>query len=328
MKINPYEHVYVPKVSEIIERAFRKAREEARSVSFQGDRLGYVRAKERVRIAVASREIEKSLNRVVSSFYNPEKLPTFYKELFYAIIPKKQFFGAIHNIKWASRFVRELRNRYGQRLKYASSIDEMNSLRKGAFGRFASVLKRVEEDLECLKEALKELKRMPLVDETLKTVVIAGMPNVGKSSLLRAITGSAPEIASYPFTTKRIMLGYYERGPLRIQFVDTPGLLDRPLEQRNRIERRAILALKHLATLILFLVDSSGHSGFPLEQQLKLMKEIEESFKKPLLKVLSKADLHQNPEKEVKRLDLDTYVSSLSEESVSKLLNMILELLS
>ena len=42
-----------------------------------------------------------------------------------------------------------------------------------------------------------------------------------------------PEVASYPFTTKGIIVGHRIMGREKIQFVDTPGILDRPAEERN-----------------------------------------------------------------------------------------------
>lgn len=52
------------------------------------------------------------------------------------------------------------------------------------------------------------------------------------------------------------------------QVIDTPGILDHPLEERNTIEMQAITALAHLRGTVLFLVDLSESCGFPIEQQV------------------------------------------------------------
>jgi nucleolar GTP-binding protein len=55
--------------------------------------------------------------------------------------------------------------------------------------------------------------------------------------------------------------------------------LDRPLEKRNEIEKNAIAALKHLANVIIFIVDPSETSGYSLESQNNLLSQIKKTFK-------------------------------------------------
>ena len=79
-----------------------------------------------------------------------------------------------------------------------------------------------------------------------------------------------------------------------MQIVDTPGILDRPMAERNEIEREAIAALKYLAHVIIFMIDPSEACGWNLEQQLNLLKEVQKMFPmNPLLIVLNKVDITQ-----------------------------------
>lgn len=52
---------------------------------------------------------------------------------------------------------------------------------------------------------------MPTVDFDAISIVIAGFPNVGKSTLLTHITDAEPQVANYPFTTKGIQIGHFEK---------------------------------------------------------------------------------------------------------------------
>ena len=105
-------------------------------------------------------------------------------------------------------------------------------------------------------------------------IAIVGCPNVGKSSFIRAVSSAAPEVAGYPFTTKGVIIGHREMPQGRIQLVDTPGILDRPAEQRNPIERSALAALMDVADVCLFVLDPSEHCGYPIEEQYRLLDEV------------------------------------------------------
>lgn len=50
--------------------------------------------------------------------------------------------------------------------------------------------------------------------------------------------------------------------------IDTPGILDHPLEERNTIEMQAITAMAHLQCAVLYFIDLSEECGFSLEQQV------------------------------------------------------------
>jgi nucleolar GTP-binding protein len=77
-----------------------------------------------------------------------------------------------------------------------------------------------------------------------------------------------------------------------VQVLDTPGILDRPLEERNTIEMQSITALAHLRCAVLYLVDISEQCGYSLAQQAALFHSIKPLFaNKPLLIVVNKLDV-------------------------------------
>jgi GTP-binding protein len=58
-------------------------------------------------------------------------------------------------------------------------------------------------------------------------VGLVGLPNAGKSSLLRALTNATPEVGAFPFTTKRPFLGVMDLGDFRTATIaDLPGMVE------------------------------------------------------------------------------------------------------
>ncbi|MEM3465157.1 MAG: hypothetical protein QW566_01670 [Candidatus Jordarchaeales archaeon] len=75
--------------------------------------------------------------------------------------------------------------------------------------------------------------------------------------------------------------------------MDTPGILDRPMSERNFIEKQAITAIKHLAQAVIFVVDPTPSCGYSLEEQASLLEEVKKLMPGgvPIVTVINKVDL-------------------------------------
>jgi nucleolar GTP-binding protein len=180
-------------------------------------------------------------------------------------------------------------------LTKSGNVEFLKQKQKEIYGRVSSIIKQVDKNLIFLSGAQKILRTFPDIED-IPTVVIAGYPNVGKSSLIRQLSAAKPEIAQYPFTTKQIYVGHMEKTvryeKKRYQIIDTPGLLDRPLAERNNIEKQAIAALRHLADLIVFLFDPTGTSGYQMNEQTLMLEDIKKLFDDvPFIIVENKVDI-------------------------------------
>jgi nucleolar GTP-binding protein len=147
-----------------------------------------------------------------------------------------------------------------------------------------------------LLEIHKELRRIPVIDLSIPTVVLLGSPNVGKSSIVRAVSSGTPEVNDYPFTTRGVSIGHIIdlSRDLKFQVMDTPGLLDRPDGDRNEMEKLTYASLAHLPTAAIFVIDPSGLSGShsTLQAQLNVRQALKARFpRRPWLDVISKGDL-------------------------------------
>jgi nucleolar GTP-binding protein len=270
----------VPTADEILDRSFRRAAKKMK------EKTNKERANEEFVRAVGA-AVHDRLVYIIRGFPEFDQLPPFYRELadiLYGIEKIKMALGAVG---WAAKHTKMVGNQLAvQSRKAADTL----IVRKRAVARLASMVHQIDKDLHFLNEVRNVLRHLPNVEDAF-TIVIAGYPNVGKSSFIRRVSSAAPEVASYPFTTKGIIVGHRDLPRERIQFVDTPGILDRPAEERNQIERQALSAMMNVADLVLFILDPSEHCGYPMEVQLHLRDEVAGMVDVPMIVVANKSDL-------------------------------------
>ncbi|KPP69058.1 hypothetical protein Z043_112212 [Scleropages formosus] len=165
------------------------------------------------------------------------------------------------DINIAKNLIDNVAKDYVRLMKYGDSLYRCKQLKRAALGRMCTILKRQKQSLEYLEQVRQHLSRLPTIDPNTRTLLLCGYPNVGKSSFINKV-------------------------------VDTPGILDHPLEERNTIEMQAITALAHLRSAVLYVMDLSEQCGHTLSQQLELFNNIRPLFaNKPLIIVANKCDV-------------------------------------
>ncbi|MEM4257701.1 MAG: GTPase [Candidatus Thermoplasmatota archaeon] len=239
--------------------------------------------------------IASQLDSYVKNFPSIDRLHPFYQELIHIRINTDKLKKSLGAISWASRTVAQIYSQQQGSLKRTNDLFFLKQKQKEIYGRISSVVKQIDLHLLFVAGAQKIIKDFPeLLD--VPTIVIAGYPNVGKSSLLRRLSKATPKIAQYPFTTQEIHVGHLDHivryQKKTYQIIDTPGLLDRPMNQKNPIEKQAIAALSHLADMIIFIIDPTDTCGYSLDDQKKLLDRIQKMFHDvPLLLIENKSDL-------------------------------------
>ena len=178
------------------------------------------------------------------------------------------------------------------------TLNEQNLLvAKGGFhglgnARFKSSINRAPRRIS--PGTAGEVREIGLELNVMADVGLLGMPNAGKSSLIRQISGARPKVADYPFTTLHPNLGVVKAGNNHFVMADIPGLLEKASEGVGL----GFEFLKHLsrAKALLHVVDILPADGSnPVSNYLTIESELKKFddnlFKKPRLVAINKIDL-------------------------------------
>ncbi|KAG6422625.1 hypothetical protein SASPL_119204 [Salvia splendens] len=228
------------------------------------------------------RNFHDKLSTIIDDFPRLNDIHPFYGDLLHVLYNKDHYKLALGQINTARNLIGKIAKDYVRLLKYVDSLYRCKSLKVAALGRMCTVIKRVT--LAYLEQIRQHMARLPSIDPNTRTLLICGYPNVGKSSFMNKITRADVDVQPYAFTTKSLFVGHTDYKYLRYQVIDTPGILDRPFEDRNIIEMCSITALAHLRAAVLFFLDISGSCGYSIAQQAALFDSIKSLFmNKPLI---------------------------------------------
>jgi len=312
---HPFESLPTPPLDdELVDKAFSRASRAGRAKSGLDAQSSMLQT--------AANIISDNLENVVTGWPDLDTVHPFYHDLADAIVGVDALRGHLNEVGWASRKATDIRTEYESRLR-GTSLETTRKHRKQAFARLADVVEEVGDDLEALMNARNSLRSLPDIQPDRPTVVVAGYPNVGKSSFVNSITRADNEAASYPFTTTQVRVGHVEHRHINYQFVDTPGLLDRPPAERNPVESQAVSALTHAADTVLVVLDPTGTCGYPLDLQERLLADIRDRFDTPILTVYNMLD--RMDEETRSRVDGAYTMSVATGEGVDAVLDAAIE---
>lgn len=309
----------IPKIlraEELLNKAFKKASKlnvSDRNKLYKNKKLAIAK------LYSLSDTIDFTLAKYVSNFPNFDNIPKFYHEIININIGLDKLRKSLGAIDWCRKNVKIICQKKIKQIKRTKNLNFIEEQRKSAYGRVSSVVNQVSKDLLFLNNAGKVINQMPDIDPELKTIVIAGYPNVGKSLLVKCLSSANPKVASYPFTTKEISIGHFEMRREIYQIIDTPGLLDREFEKKSKIEKKAIASLNYLADLIVYVIDPTMHCGYSIDVQLNLLSKIREMFEIPIVEVENKIDISRTESNRIK-------ISALNGEGIEELREKIISI--
>lgn len=329
----------VPTSKDFTDIVLSKTQRKTPTVIHRHYKISRIRSFYMRKVKFTQTNFSEKLSMILTEFPKLDDLHPFYADLINVLYDKDHYKLALGQINTARHLIDSVSKDYVRLLKFGDSLYRCKQLKRAALGRMATIMRRQNQSLSYLEQVRQHLSRLPTIDPNTRTLIITGFPNVGKSSFINKITRADVEVQPYAFTTKSLYVGHTDYKYLRWQVVDTPGILDHPLEDRNTIEMQAITALAHLRAAVLYFLDPSEQCGHTLDQQKKLFDSIKPLFNnKPLIVVSNKMDIvkrsefteekeeiFKDIEKEIGRSVLE--MSTATEEGVMEVKNMSCDLL-
>lgn len=304
----------VPTSKDFVDIVLSKTQRQTPTVVHNGWAIQRIRAFYMRKVKYTQSNWHDRLSVILDEFPKVDDIHPFYADLLNVLYDRDHYKLALGQLNVARGLIDKVSQDYVRLLKYGDSLYRCKELKRAALGRMCTIMKKQGPSLAYLEQVRQHLSRLPSIDPNTRTLLVTGYPNVGKSSFMNKVTRADVDVQPYAFTTKSLFVGHTDYKYLRWQIIDTPGLLDRPLEERNTIEMQSITALAHLRAAVLYIVDISEQCGHTIQQQAALFHSIKPLFaSKPLMIVVNKIDV--------------TPLETLSEEDQATLKEMSLEAL-
>ena len=261
----------------------------------------------------------------VKAFPSFDSIHPFDREIIDLTVGVDKLKKSLGAVDWARKEILMISTKYVPRARARKSAENTMKIMSEAYTKMTNVVRQISKSFDFLISARSIFRNLPNVDTESSIAVFAGAPNVGKSSLIGAISSGKPEVKSYPFTTKAVSLGHVKKKYSILQVMDTPGLLDRSDSERNDMEKQGIAAFDFLDPIIVFLTDLTGTSGYSLQMQTNLRDELKLRYPNcEWVDVLSKNDLDFEDELGI---DSAIKVSAYKDEGVDRLKDQLLNLI-
>ena len=166
-------------------------------------------------------------------------------------------------------------------------IEELPGYKTGPYAEIRKWLRK-EKEKTAVRSKIKHHDWLSVKKEGVRQFVLIGKPSVGKSSLIKGLSGLQTKVADYEFTTLRPIPGVVHINDAPIQIVDLPGLIEGATDDAG--SGRRFIAMARDADGIILMHDLTR----PVNEVKAMKNELEKAqIDRPMVIVGNKADLPQ-----------------------------------
>lgn len=283
----------IPNSADFLDIVLSRTQRKTPTVIRSGFKISRIRNFYARKIKFTQDTFSEKLQSILDEFPKLNDIHPFHQDLLNVLYDRDHLKIALSQLSTAKHLIEQVARDYVRLIKYGDSLYRCKQLKRAALGRMATVLRgRAKDSLVYLEQVRQHLGRLPAIDTNTRTLILCGYPNVGKSSFINKITRADVDVQPYAFTTKSLFVGHMDYKYLRWQVIDTPGILDHPLEEMNTIEMQSITAMAHLRACIMYFMDLSEQCGYSVAAQVQLFHSIKPLFaNKPVVLVVNKIDI-------------------------------------
>lgn len=173
-----------------------------------GFKISRIRAFYTRKVKYTAETFTERLTQTLEAFPRLQDIHPFHRDLLNTLYDADHFRIALGQLSTAKTLIETVARDYVRLLKYGQSLFQCKQLKRAALGRMATICKRLKDPLVYLEQVRQHLGRLPSIDPNTRTLVIAGFPNVGKSSFLKNISRADVDVQPYAFTTKSLYVGH------------------------------------------------------------------------------------------------------------------------
>ena len=152
-----------------------------------------IKGKEIAKIDASANYLEEKLFKAAQQMPNFDRLEPFYYDLYECILDLDEMKKNLSSISSVARLIKKIRRESIVRLKemrYGEGMEKYAKAITGAYiGRLASLLKGITKKITYYNDVAKKLRELPSIKTQEECIMLAGFPNVGKSTLLKALIG-------------------------------------------------------------------------------------------------------------------------------------------
>ena len=178
----------VPSASELVDIVLMRTQRKTPTVVHPGYKITRIRSFYMRKVKFTQQTISERLGAIVQDFPRLDDVHPFHGDLMGVLYDRDHYKLALGQLNTCKKLCETVARDYVRLIKYADSLYRCKSLKRAALGRMCTIMKRQKGALEYLEQVRQHMMRLPSIDPTTRTIIVAGYPNVGKSSFMNKVT--------------------------------------------------------------------------------------------------------------------------------------------